>query len=67
MIVSNMAEPSKSQLLRANSRNVPGTHGKMSDEQLIALRGLFQAIDLNNNGSITPALLTEFYQQVRGI
>jgi hypothetical protein len=42
-----------------------GNVGRMSDEQLIALRGLFQAIDASNNGSITPALLTAFYAEVR--
>lgn len=37
----------------------------MSDEQLISLRRIFQAIDSANNGSITPASLTSFYQEVR--
>ena len=44
-----------------------GNVGRMTDEQLIALRSIFQAIDSNNNGSITPSLVTEFYKQVRHV
>jgi Ca2+-binding EF-hand superfamily protein len=60
-----MAETAAQQLARATMRAAAGNVSRMTDEQLIALRGIFQAIDSNNNGSITPALLTQFYQEVR--
>ena len=59
-----MADAALAQLKSANSRAVTGNVGRMTDEQLIALRSLFQAIDRHNNGSITPSLLNEFYQEV---
>jgi hypothetical protein len=58
-----MADAALAQLKSANSRAVTGNVGRMTDEQLIALRSLFQAIDRHNNGSITPSLLNEFYQE----
>lgn len=62
-----MAEPAAESISRATGRGGLGNVGRMTDEQLIALRGIFQAIDANNNGSITPSLLTEFYKQVRSL
>ena len=59
-----MAAPSGALITRSLPRG-PGKSGHMSDEQLISLRRLFQAIDSINNGSITPASLTLFYEEVR--
>lgn len=64
LAVPIMAAPSGALITRSMPRGA-GKTGHMSDEQLIALRRIFQAIDSTNNGSITPASLTDFYQEVR--
>lgn len=60
-----MADGASAQVMKATGRAAVLNVGRMTDEQLIALRGIFQAIDSNNNGSITPSLLTRFYTDVR--